>query len=53
MEDLPGYYDTFNEFGKNSLYYSIVIGYVGVKMEPGWIVFVSAYISLVRISEFF
>lgn len=39
MEDLPGYYDTFNEFGKNSLYYSIVIGYVGVKMEPGWIVF--------------
>lgn len=37
MEDLPGYCYTFSVFGKNPLLYSIEIGYIGVKMEPGWI----------------
>lgn len=38
MEDLAGYYDTYKMFSEESLYNSIFIGYVGVKMEPGWIV---------------
>jgi len=38
MEDLPGYYDTYDFFARNSLYESIFIGQVGVKMEPGWII---------------
>ncbi len=38
MEDLEGYYLTYETFAKESLYNSIFVGYVGVKMEPGWIV---------------
>jgi len=37
MQDLPGYMETYQEFGENSLRESILVGYVGVKMEPGWI----------------
>ena len=37
MQDLPGYWDTYKIFGENSLRESILVGYVGVKMEPGWI----------------
>ena len=38
MQDLPGYYETYEMFGENSLQESSLVGYVGVKMEPGWIV---------------
>lgn len=38
MQDLPGYYETYQTFGENPLRESILVGYVGVKMEPGWIV---------------
>lgn len=38
MYDLPGYLETYDSFSENPLMYSLVTGYVGVKMEPGWIV---------------
>lgn len=38
MQDLPGYFETYQTFGENSLQESIIVGYVGVKMEPGWII---------------
>lgn len=38
VNDLDGYYMTFTSFAKNTLKESILVGYVGVKMEPGWIV---------------
>ncbi len=37
MEDLPGYLETYDLIKENSLIYSIITGYVGVKMEPGWV----------------
>lgn len=37
MEDLPGYCNTYSYFGENPFLYSTTVGYVGVKMEPGWI----------------
>lgn len=37
MPDLPGYVETFELFSKNSLDYSLFVGYAGVKMEVGWI----------------
>ena len=37
MQDLPGYLETYKSFGENSLRESVIVGYVGVKMEPGWI----------------
>lgn len=37
MQDLPGYWETYQAFGENSLKESVLVGYVGVKMEPGWI----------------
>ena len=37
MEDLPGYLETYDLIKDNSLLYSLVTGYVGVKMEPGWV----------------
>ena len=42
MQDLPGYYESYQTFGENSLQESILVGYVGVKMEPGWIVLCKA-----------
>lgn len=47
MVDLPNYIETFNEFASNSLAYSIFVGYVGVKMEIGWIILckILSYIS--------
>ena len=38
MYDLPGYLETFDSIRENTLIYSLVTGYVGVKMEPGWII---------------
>lgn len=38
MVDLPDYFETYQIFGENSLQESIIVGYVGVKMEPGWII---------------
>ena len=38
MVDLPNYEETFNSFSSNTLYYSLAVGYVGVKMEVGWII---------------
>lgn len=38
MNDLDGYYETYHTFSKNSLFNSIFVGYVGVKIEPGWII---------------
>ena len=38
MYDLPGYLETYESFRKNSLMYSLNTGFLGVKMEPGWIV---------------
>ena len=37
MDDLPGYLEMYETFGQNRLYDSIFVGYVGVKMEPGWV----------------
>lgn len=39
MVDLPGYIDTFEKISANSLTYSLSVGYVGVKLEMGWIIF--------------
>jgi hypothetical protein len=39
MPDLPSYCETFVDFAKENLWFSIFTGYTGVKMEPGWIVF--------------
>ena len=38
MNDLDGYYETYHTFSENSLFNSIFVGYVGVKIEPGWII---------------
>ena len=38
MVDLPNYIAAFNLFADNSITESLLVGYVGVKMEVGWIV---------------
>lgn len=42
MVDLPNYISTFKLFSSNTLSHSILIGYVGVKMEIGWIILCKA-----------
>lgn len=38
MVDLPGYVETYEDVADYPLLYSLTVGFVGVKMEPGWIV---------------
>lgn len=39
VPDLPVYVESYHLYDENTLRYSLSVGFVGFKMEPGWVVF--------------